>query len=241
MVQNRDEPDIENRFLLALPESCLKRLTPHLERVELTPRDVLLRARMPVEHIFFINKGLASLVKTMRDGRMVEIGAVGRAGAIGIFSLLGIDRLDWESVVQTPGTAFKISRAALQAEMMRNPVLDDLIKRRATLFLSELAQAAACNRLHSLEERCCRWLLITHDSAGTDSFPLTHEFLALMLGVQRSGLSIVAGALQRQGLIRYTRGRVTIVDRAGLENASCECYGTVRAQFDHLLGGRRSS
>lgn len=236
MVQNRDEPVIENRFLLALPDSCLKRLKPHFEHLEMRPRDVLIRNGAVIEHIYFFNRGLASLVKTMRDGRMVEIGVVGTTGVVGLFSLLGVERASWESVVQAPGTALRIPRTALQAEMARSHVLQDLVRRRAALFLSELTQTAACNRLHSLEERCCRWLLMAHDSAGTDSFPLTHEFLALMLGVQRSGLSIVAGSLQRDGYIRYTRGRVNIVDRAGLESGACECYGTIRAQLDHLFG-----
>ena len=235
MVQPRDEPDIENRFLLALPETCLKRLKPHFEPVEMKPRDVLIRAGDPIDHLYFVNQGLASLVKTMRDGRMVEIGAVGPTGAVDLFSLMGVERAIWESVVQVPGTALRIPRSTLQEEMTRSTALAELARRRSALFLAELAQTAACNRLHSLEERCCRWLLMGHDCAGSDSFPLTHESLALMLGVQRSGLSIVAGALQRAGFIRYTRGRVTIADRAGLEGAACECYGLMRAQFDHLF------
>ncbi len=236
MVHNRDEPEIENRFLLALPESCLKRLKPHLEFVEVKSREVLIRTGATVEHLYFFNRGFASLVKTMRDGRMVEIGAVGPAGVVGLFSLLGVERAVWESVVQGPGNALRIARSTVAAEMERSNALADLVRKRAGHFLSELAQTAACNRLHSLEQRCCRWLLIAHDSAGTETFPLTHEFLALMLGVQRSGLSIVAGALQRAGLIRYTRGRVTIVNRAGLESEACECYGTSKAQLDHLFG-----
>lgn len=237
MIQLGGEPDIENRFLLALPETCLKRLKPHFEHLEMKPRDVLIRAGDPIDHLYFVNQGLASLVKTMRDGRMVEIGTVGPTGAVDLFSLLGMERAIWKYVVQVPGRALQIPRSTVQEEMTRSTALADLARRRAALFLSELAQNAACNRLHSLEERCCRWLLTGHDCAGADSFPLTHEALALMLGVQRSGLSIVAGALQRAGFIRYTRGRVTIADRAGLEGASCECYGLMRAQFDHLFNG----
>lgn len=236
MIQLKDEPEIENRFLLALPDSCLKRLSPHFEYVEMKAREVLIRAGSVVEHIFFFNRGFASLVKTMRDGRMVEIGAVGPSNAVGLFSLLGIERAAWESVVQGSGAGLRIPRGIMAAEMEHSPALADLVRKRASIFLGELAQTAACNRLHSLEQRCCRWLLLAHDSAGTETFALTHEFLALMLGVQRSGLSIVAGALQRAGLIRYTRGRVTIVNRAGLENEACECYGTSRGQLDHLFG-----
>jgi len=236
MNQTRDEPAIENRFLLALPESCLKRLTSQMEFVEVRPREVLIRAGSTIDNLYFFNRGFASLVKAMRDGRMVEIGAVGPTSGVGLLSLLGLERAVWETVAQGSGTAFRISRAAMLAEMEKSHALAELVKKRAGLFLGELAQAAACNRLHSLEQRCCRWLLMAHDCAGTDTFALTHEFLALMLGVQRSGLSIVAGSLQRGGLIRYTRGRVTIVDRAGLENEACECYGTWRGQLDHLLG-----
>lgn len=235
MIQLRDEPEIENRFLLALPDSCLKRLRPNLEYVEVKARDVLVRAGATVEHIFFFNRGFASLVKTMRDGRMVEIGAVGPNNAVGLLSLLGIERAAWDSVVQGSGAGFRIPRSIMMSEMDRSDELTELVGKRASIFLGELAQTAACNRLHSLEQRCCRWLLLAHDCAGTETFALTHEFLALMLGVQRSGLSIVAGALQRAGFIRYTRGRVTIVDRAGLENEACECYSTSRTQLDHLL------
>ncbi len=236
MNRMNGEPEIENRFLLALPDSCLKRLSPHFEYVEVKARDVLIRAGSTVEHLFFFNRGFASLVKSMRDGRMVEIGAVGATSAVGLMSLLGIERAVWESVVQGSGAGYRIARSVVLAEMERSEALADLVKKRAGIFLGELSQTAACNRLHSLEQRCCRWLLLAHDSAGTETFALTHEFLALMLGVQRSGLSIVAGALQRAGLIRYTRGRVTIVDRAGLENEACECYATSRGQLDHLLG-----
>jgi CRP-like cAMP-binding protein len=236
MAQTRDEPEIENRFLLALPDSCLKRLKPHLEFIEVKPRDVLIRTAAAAETLFFFNRGFASLVKTMRDGRMVEIGAVGPTSVVGLLSLLGVERAVWETVVQGSGTGFRIARNAMLEEMERGHALADLVKKRAGLFLGELAQTAACNRLHSLEQRCCRWLLMAHDSAGAETFALTHEFLELMLGVQRSGLSIVAGALQRSGLIRYTRGRVTIVDRNGLEKEACECYATVRGQVVHLLG-----
>jgi len=238
MVHIRDEPEIENRFLLALPDACLKRLKPHLEYIEVKPRDVLIRAGSTVEHLYFFNRGFASLVKAMRDGRMVEIGAVGPSNAVGILSLLGMERAMWESVVQGPGSAFRVARAAVASEMERSHALADLVRKRSGLFLGELAQTAACNRLHSLEQRCCRWLLMAHECAGTETFPLTHEFLALMLGVQRSGLSIVAGTLQREGLIRYTRGRVTIVDRASLEKEACECYAGTRHLLDHLLGKR---
>lgn len=184
-----------------------------------------------MEYVYFPNSGLISLVKSMSDGRTVEVGVIGVDGIAGLFSLYGIDWAIWEAVVQAPGEALRLRSTALRAEMARSETLSHLIQKYTFVFLSELAQTAACNRLHSLEERCCRWLLIAHDSATTDCFPLTHEFLALMLGVQRSGLSITANVLQKAGLIRYTRGRVTITDRQGLEEAACECYQTVQSQL----------
>lgn len=206
-----------------------------MQKVTLTPRQSIFRPGEPMEHVYFPDSGLISLVKSMSDGRTVEVGVIGIDGAAGLFSLYEIEWAIWEAVVQAPGEAFRITAAALRQEMGRNEELSRLFRKYTYVFLSELAQTAACNRLHSLEERCCRWLLIAHDSATSDSFPLTHEFLALMLGVQRSGLSITANILQKAGLIRYTRGRITVTDRPGLEDAACECYQTVQAQLRDFL------
>ncbi len=175
----------------------------------------------------------------MQDGRTVEIGAVGIEGVTGSNALFGINYAMLESIVQVPGTALRISRDILRGEMAKNETLRDILQRYAHFAVSEIAQTAACNRLHSLEERCCRWLLIAHDSARSDTFPLTQEFLALMLGTQRSGLSVIASILQNAGFIRYARGRLTIMDRAGLEATTCECYRTIQAQLDQVFAPSR--
>jgi CRP-like cAMP-binding protein len=213
-----------------------QRLEPDLERVDLKQGQVIFRVDAPIVHLHFVEQGLISLVKTMQDGRTVEIGAIGIEGGAGCGALVGMERGILDAMVQVPGTARRIRCDTVRDEIAKSEAARRLVQRYVRFAVGELAQTAACNRLHSLEQRCCRWLLIAHDSAGSDAFPLTHEFLAMMLGVQRAGVSLTAKALQKVGLIRYSRGRVTVVDRPGLEAAACECYGTVRAQFDRLYG-----
>jgi CRP-like cAMP-binding protein len=227
--------DVANRILLALPRASFERLKPHLEPFDLTPRRVIHHVGTSIEHLYFVNRGLISLVKTMQDGRAVEVRAAGTDCVVGLFALHGVRRAIWESMVQMPGTAFRVKLAVMLREMTRNEAVHRLVERCTHYTVSDLGQTAACNRLHLLSERFCRWLLIAHDSARADTFPLTHEFLALMLGVQRPGLSIAANDLQKAGLIRYGRGRITITNRPGLEAAACECYGAMRAEFDRLF------
>jgi CRP-like cAMP-binding protein len=215
---------INNRILLALPEATLERLKPMLMPMLTERGQILDRVDGPVEHMYFVNRGLVSVVKTMRDGRAVEIGAVGIEGVTDVNALFGVERAVLETMVQIPGTAFAIRRDQLRREMARDGVLHEMMQRYARFTYGQIAQTAACNQLHSLEQRCCRWLLIAHDSALSDTFTLTHEFLAMMLGVRRVGVTIVANALKKAGLIDYTRGRMTIIDRAGLEKAACECF-----------------
>lgn len=227
--------EVTNRLLKALPPETLRRLAPCFDAVTLKRSQVIDHVDDRVEYSYFINRGLVSVVKTMRDGRVVEIGAVGVEGITDSNALFILDNAVLETIVQIPGAAYRIRRQQLIEEMARDEALQGLMQRYARFAYGQLAQTAACNRLHSLEERCCRWLLTSHDSALADSFPLTHEFLAMMLGVQRAGVSIVASFLKKAGLIDYSRGRVTITDRAGLEEASCECYDTVRAEMNKLF------
>ncbi|MGH6956814.1 MAG: Crp/Fnr family transcriptional regulator [Caulobacteraceae bacterium] len=225
-----------SRFLRALPAETLARLTPHLEPVELVRRQPIYMPGDEASTVFFINRGLVSLVKLMRDGRQVEVGAIGVEGALGLGALLGLGEAVLEAVVQLAGSAFKIKSAVLRDEAHHDHALADLLRRYSSVAIAQIAQTAACNRLHSLEQRCCRWLLIACDSAGEDTFQLTHESLALMLGVQRPGVSIAASALQQAGLIRYQNGRVAVIDRQGLEAGACECYDTVHTLFAGLYG-----
>ena len=228
---------IANRILLALPEAVFQRFRPHLEPVNLQRGRVIYRADERIEKLYFVNRGLVSLVKTMKDGRTIEVGAVGIEGLMGLDSLYGLDIAPLECIVQLSGTAFCVKAPPLRAEMARSRGLQTLLQRYYHVVASQFAQTAACNRLHGLEERCCRWLLIAHDSARSNTFQLTHEFLAMMLGVQRAGVSIAAQSLQQSGLIRYARGQMSVTDRHGLEAAACECYGTIRHLGDRLFFG----
>jgi len=231
---------IANQLLLSLPEASLARLGPRLEAFELKRGEVLVQVDMPIKYMYFVNRGLVSLVKTMRDGRTVEIEAVGFEGIADPNMLFGVDAALLESVVQIPGTAFRIARDELQQAMASDPALRGQMQKYVQYAIGQLAQTAACNRLHSIEERCCRWLLIAHDSARADRFPLTHEFLAMMLGVQRSGVSIAANFLKKAGLIDYSHGYITIVNRSGLEEAACECYSALQAEHEKLFAARKN-
>jgi len=226
---------IANRLLLSLPEASLAQIRPDLELVNTARGEVIDYTDRPVEYVYFVNRGIVSLVKTMRDGRTVEIGVVGVEGITDPYALFGLYSAPLEAIVQIPGSAFRVKLDVLKKSMAEDDKLREALEKYSNFSLLALAQTAACNRLHFLEERCCRWLLIAHDSALADTFPLTHEFLAMMLGVQRAGVSIAANFLQKAGLIRYNRGQVTITNRGGLEEASCECYADMRVEFDKLF------
>jgi len=230
------EPNISNRILLSFPSDSLRRLQPYLERISLVQRRILHSADASVEYLYFIDHGIVSLLKTMQDGRTVEIAAIGAEGAIGTFALYGIQPPIWDAIVQIPGNAHRIALSKLLDEMQRSAFIHRIFQRYMHALISEITQIAACNRLHSLEERCCRWLLLVRDRIQSDTFPVTHEFLALLLGVQRAGLSITAGMLQRAGFIRYSRGWITILDSAGLEATACECYLSIRSRLRRSPG-----
>jgi CRP-like cAMP-binding protein len=229
MTQSED--DIANRLLLSLPKASLNRLLPALELRTTAKGDVINRVDRPVEHYYFLNRGLISLVKLMEDGRSVEIGVIGIEGMTSPHTLFGFNRAAIEAIVQIPGSAFRIRSDLLRQLITEDDVLHETLARYANFAFSAMAQTAACNRLHFLEERCCRWLLIAHDSARDDTFRLTHEFLAMMLGVQRAGVTIAANFLQKVGLIRYVHGQVTITNRSGLEEAACECYAAMHKEY----------
>ncbi|HYB56525.1 MAG TPA: Crp/Fnr family transcriptional regulator [Alphaproteobacteria bacterium] len=236
MIQSHED-GITNRMLRSLPPVTLERILPALEIFDTVQWQVLYHTDRPIEHVYFVNRGLVSFIKIMRDGRTVGIGARGIEGVINSNALItGMDKAIVEYIVQIPGTAYRIKTNILRDEMARDDALREVMLKFARFGIGQLVQDAACNRLHSIKERCCRWLLTAHDSALCDTFPLTHEFLAMMLGVQRAGVSIAASSLQKAELIQNTRGRVTIRNRSGLENAACECYGVSRAQLETLFG-----
>jgi CRP-like cAMP-binding protein len=227
-----------NRLLGLLPPTDYERLRPHLRRVPLAYRESLYRARKPIGFVYFIETGVGSLVNTMTNGEAAEVGTIGNEGVVGLPLLLGDNRAPTSVYVQVPGIGLRMKAALFEKELARSASLRKVMLHYAHAFFNQVAQSAACNQFHKIEQRCCRWLLMTHDRMQSDQFLLTQEFLAMMLGVQRTGVTAAAGALQRAGLIRYTRGNVTIIDRRGLERRSCECYGVSKREFDRLLGSR---
>ena len=231
------EPPV-NRLLGLLPPRDYARLRPHLQRITLEYRQSLYRANRPIGFVYFIETGVGSLVNTMANGEAAEVGTIGNEGVVGLPLLLGDDRAPTSVYVQVPGAGLTMKATLFNKELARSASMRTVMLRYAHAFFNQVAQSAACNHFHSLQQRCCRWLLMTHDRMQSDEFLLTQEFLAMMLGVQRTGVTAAAGALQRAGLIRYRRGTVTIIDRRGLERRSCECYGVSKREFDRLLGNR---
>jgi CRP-like cAMP-binding protein len=218
-----------NRMLLALPPDEFARLLPHLESVSLTAAQVLAEPNQMLSHAYFPESCVVSYVRRMRDGATAEVGTVGDEGVVGLPLYFGAGSGLSLTVVQVPGIARRVPAETFIALVAALPGLERAMRQYAHAYITRVSQTAACNRLHPLEQRCAQWLLLTHDRvAGASTFSLTHEFLAHMLGVRRAGVTEAAGVLQRQGLIAYSRGRMTVLNRAGLEAAACECYGAVR-------------
>ena len=228
------DPLDRNRLLALLPASERAWMRERLERVEAHPGECLAESEQPYSHVYFPETGVASLVNTTDEG-MVEVGTVGNEGVVGLSVFLGGDTFPARTIWQVQGQALRMPSSVFMQGMDARPELQRLLRRYAHAFLVQVAQTASCNRKHALEQRCARWLLMTHDRVIADTFGLTHQFLGYMLGVHRPGVTLAAQVLQRAGLITYTRGQITVVDRAGLEASSCECYGVVRAHFDRAL------
>jgi CRP-like cAMP-binding protein len=223
-------------LLAALPPEDLERLRPRLQPVELPLRQTLQVPGEPVAAVHFPETGWASMLATLEDGDAAEVGVIGYEGMVGLPVLLGADQDDLEAMVQCPGAALRMDAAAFREELGRTPTFRDLLLRYALVHHGQVARTAACNGRHHTEQRLARWLLMAHDRSEGDEFPMTHEFLSMMLGVRRAGVTVAAGVLQRAGFIRYERGHMEVTDRPGLESASCECYGVVRRAYDGLLG-----
>jgi len=225
-----------NRLLGALPPEELDQLTPLLESVPLIDGMPIYEPNEPITHVYFPISGVVSMVSEMAEGT-VEVGAVGREGMTGLPLVLHATTMPSRAFVQVPGHAYRIAGTELCALMRTAPRVERLLYRYVLALFDQTAQHAACNRLHALEERCARWLLMTHDRVDGDLLPLKQQFLAEMLGVHRPAVTIAAGALQKAGIIRYTRGKVTVLDRPALEAASCACYGIIARRADELLDG----
>ena len=226
----------QNRLLKSLSAEDYERLRRHLQPVELGHKLSLYRTDEQIEFVQFIETGVASMVNTMKNGDAAEVGTIGNEGMVGLPVVFGDSQAPTCVYMQVAGRGLQMKAKTFWEEMQRSATLRKAMLHYAHAFFNQVAQSAACNTFHHLERRCCRWLLMTHDRMQTDQFPLTQEFLAMMLGVQRPGVTLVAGALQRAGLIRYTRGKVTILDHAGLIKRSCECYAVSKREFDRLLG-----
>jgi CRP-like cAMP-binding protein len=232
-------PAPRNRLLAALPPEDLARLWPRLQPVELVFRQTLQAPEEPITAVYFPETGYLSRLAPMDDGDSAEVGLVGPEGMIGLAILLGGDRDGFEILVQVPGTALRMGAGAFREELDRIPALRAVLNRYALAHFEQVARSAACNGRHHVEQRLARWLLMAHDRVEGDEFPMTHEFMSMMLGVRRAGITVAAGTLQKAGLIRYERGRMEITDRPGLEAAACECYGIDRRAYDRLLGPPR--
>lgn len=225
----------ENRLLAALPEDEYLRLLDRSDLISLPVREVLYRTGGIIEHVYFPRIGLISTVLVMLDGRAVEVGAVGREGMVGLSAHLGVDSSQDQVVCRISAEVLQMPASAFAAEVRRGGQLQDVISRYTHLVIDTTARLAACNCLHTVEERCARWILMSRDSVVEDVFPLTQEFLALMLGVHRPSVTVAAGALQHAGLISYRHGKMSVLDREGLEDASCECYRALRDDYDRVF------
>src|SRR6202162_2134272 len=239
VIASRKAADpLANRLLALLAPRDYERLRPHLHRIPLEYRQSLYQAHKPIEFVYFIETGVGSLVNTMANGEASEVGTIGNEGMVGLPLLLGDDQAPTSVYIQVPGAGLRMKATLFKKELARSASMRSVMLHYAHAFFNQVAQSAACNQFHSIEQRCCRWMLMTHDRMQSDEFLLTQEFLAMMLGVQRTGVTAAAGGLQRAGLIRYKRGNVTIIDRRGLQRRSCECYGVSKREFDRLLGER---
>lgn len=227
---------VGNRLLAALPQQEYERLLPKLEPVSLDLKQVLYESNTPIEYAYFPNSGATSMLNFMQDGQTIEAATLGKEGMIGIPLLLGTTQIPFQVIVQIPGNGLRMKADVFKTEVYGGCPLHTLLLRYTQALMNQISQTAACNRLHSVKARCCRWVLMTHDRVESDSFPLTHEFLSIMLGVRRASVSEVAATLQKSGLIDYHRGQMTIRDRHGLEAACCECYESTKQEYKRLLG-----
>ncbi|MCC5642869.1 Crp/Fnr family transcriptional regulator [Nostoc sp. CHAB 5824] len=228
---------MKNQLLAALPSEEYSRLAPYMEVVSLEFRRELYLRNQPIEHVYFVNYGVASMLTVMTDGSAIEVATVGNEGMVGLPVFLGADRIPGECFMQVAGSGLRMRVDAFKTHVTADSQLYNLLQRYTQALFNQIAQSAACNRLHSIEQRMCRWLLMTADRVETDTFSLTQEFLSVMLGVNRSTVSLSASILQKAGLINYIRGQITILDRSGLENITCECYQVVNAEFERLFNG----
>ena len=231
----QDPAPCANRLLTRLPKASIDRLQTQLRQVPLRFKQILFETHSPVDYVYFPISGVASVLTIMASGESIEVGNVGREGAVGAFSFLGEARSPNRIIVQTEGEALGIAADQLKAAAEADDHLRSLLLKYVNAFQLQVCQSVACNGLHSIPQRCCRWLLMTHDRLDADQFYLPHEFLATMLGVRRAGVTEALQGLKEQDLITYARGTIKVLDRRGLEAACCECYPFAQNEFERLL------
>jgi CRP-like cAMP-binding protein len=224
-----------NHLLEALPASDLRRMLAACETVDLAFADVLYTPGERLSHVYFPTRSFISLIMPVDDTAFLEVGLIGNEGMFGIPLVLGVDVSPVRAVVQGAGSALRMDAASFCRELRRSEALQREIDRYVFVHLSQLAQTAACTRFHVVEARLARWMLMTQDRAHADTFHVTQEFLAFMLGVRRVGVTKAASSLQKRGLIHYSRGDITVLDRRGLKAASCGCYKADRESYDRIL------
>jgi len=225
----------QNRLLAALPAEVYARLEPHLERAVMPLGEVLYESNRRMSHVFFPTDGIISLLYVMKDGASAEISVVGYEGLVGVALFMGGESTPSRALVQCAGYGYRLRADILQVEFARGGPLQHLLLRYTQALITQMAQTAVCNRHHSVEKQLCRWLLLSLDRLPTNVLGMTQELIANMLGVRREGVTEAAGKLQAAGLIVYSRGRITITDRPGLEAQVCECYKVVKTEFERLL------
>jgi CRP-like cAMP-binding protein len=226
---------LPNHLLAALPDKDLALLTPHLELVPLALGQMLYEPGGQMRHAYFPTTSIVSLHYVTESGASAETAGVGKEGMVGISLFMGGDTTSSSAVVQMAGHAYRVDRHVLKQEFDRAGALQRLLLRYTQALMTQMAQTAACNRHHSVEQQLCRWLLLTMDRMPTAELVMTQELVANMLGVRRESVTDAAGRLQNSGYIRYRRGHISVLDRAGLEGRACECYGVVKKEIDRLL------
>ena len=227
---------LKTGFWPPCPSAEYLSLLPYLETVSLPFKQVLYKAKEPIEQVYFPNNGVISLLTNIESGTLAEVGLVGLEGMTGLPRFLGVETTPLQAIVQVPGDAMRMQADVFKDLLNRGSSLHSLLRRYTQALMLQISQSAACNCHHSVSQRCCRWLLMTHDRVSSDSFPLTHQFLSQMLGVRRASVTIIAGRLQQAGLIAYSRGQITILERIGLEAAACGFYELIKQEEDRLRG-----
>jgi len=228
----------ENRLLAALPEADLEALEPMLERVAMPLGQAVYESGAPQGHVYFPTSSIVSLLYVLADGATAEIAVTGNEGLVGISLFMGGETTPSRAVVQSAGDGYRLRGSVLKREFERGGALQHLLLRYTQALITQMTQTAVCNRHHSVDQQLCRWLLLSLDRLPGDRLVMTQELIANMLGVRREGVTEAAGKLQAEGLIEYSRGKITVTDRRRLETRVCECYAVVKREYDRLLPGR---